>query len=903
MTDPLSPVTAETPLILTVNVRLARWLLLTQDEQRRKNGEHAWETPPIIPLSSWLRNIWLESWPSQYLLSEIQSEKIWEKIIKQSSSSLNLLHLQGIATQACQAFSLIHEYRLPRDPNFYDQTEESRAFLIWAKKYESRLSSLGALDTSMLMNAVKNSMQAGEIPLPPSIRVIGFEEQSPQLKNFLDFLRQKGTHVDFQSSVPAPETLAEKLDDENSTVSVCDYENRKEEAETCARWIRANFQPGKRIGIVVPELEMYLTLLKRELAAELVPEYIFSLDDQNLPFNISLASPFYQEPMIKLALDLLTVKREAGKKATIPISKFLSIIQSPFFGFEFPPALEISNLVRELRKKRVLSISLEQFHTDFSSTPQLNQLIEELMAWVGNKNKLMPENWAKLLSEFLKTTGWPGTSPIENNKQSITSKRYQAFEAWKDCLNQLCSLNQILGPISRMEALNHLTHIIRSKPFHTKTPEHSIQVIGLLESSGMQFDHLWVMGCHSEAIPAQPEPNPFIPYEIRNKFSIPRSNPQRELNFAEQSLSRLLMAAPDIQFSFPLHEGDMDLEISPLLKSFPQSTGNSYPSSRIKDQVRALNDLEEFTELPFLPVTDSEKGLFKTKGISSGYSLLQNQVECPFRAFARHRLNSDGVQSPEVDFDNMDRGNVIHKSLELFWSKTMNLENLLKISKDSLEQQLDQYVREALKLCSKRTTGQIQFNQLEIERNVRVIHDWLHDVEMKRPDFKVLHNEEDIEIRLSGIKFSLRIDRIDEIPGKGLLLIDYKTGRDAKPADWFGEKIRAPQLPLYALAKPPSGLAYGHLVIGKPEFKGTTLPDLPLGKFKNQDFVKNSGYSSWQELLDYWKNNLNAVTDEFLQGSNQVLPIKKGEPCRHCEFGSLCRVQEIGKIEIMEDAP
>jgi ATP-dependent helicase/DNAse subunit B len=258
---------------------------------------------------------------------------------------------------------------------------------------------------------------------------------------------------------------------------------------------------------------------------------------------------------------------------------------------------------------------------------------------------------------------------------------------------------------------------------------------------------------------------------------------------------------------------------------------------------------------------------------------------------------------PEVDFDNLDRGNVIHKALELFWSKTGNLKNLLILSEHSLEQQLDQFVREAIKICSERTSGQTQFNQLEIERNVRVIHDWLRDVELKRPDFKVLHNEEGISIDLCGIKLLLRIDRIDEIPEKGLLLIDYKTGRNAKPADWFADKIRAPQLPLYAIAKLPAGLAYGHLTIAKPEFKGTTIPDLPLGKFKNTDFTQSGGFTSWAELLEHWKNNLNAVADEFLKGNHEVLPINKGEPCRHCEFGSLCRIREIANLETQEDIP
>ena len=875
----------EIPLTLTVNVRLARWLLLEHDEQKRKAGENAWQTPPILPLSSWLRNVWLASWPEKYLLSELQCEKIWEEIINQDSARLDLLHLQGVASQTSKAFSLLHEYRLPRDKKLYEQTDESKAFLRWIRKFESRLSS--ALAPCMLMDAVRNSMQEGEILIPHSLRIRGFEEQSPQLKYFLNFLREKGTRVDFLSPVPSPEILAqrmEKLNDKN--VNVEEYENRQGEAEACACWVRSIFQPGKRIGIVVPELEKYRTLLKRELAAELVPETIFSLDEEDLPFNISLAPPLSQEPMIKLALNLLSVKT-----SNVPVSTFLSIIQSPFFGFAFPPTREISDLERNLRKKRVLSIPLDRFHSICGSVPQVDQLVESLKSWTLNNSKLMPEKWAKELSDFLKTTGWPGKVAPGTDKQSVLSKRHQGFEAWKDCLNQLCSLNQILGPINRLEVLNHLTHITRSKPFQSKTPEHSIQVIGLLESSGMQFDYLWVMGCHHEALPAHPEPNPFIPYEIRNKYSIPRSNPQRELKFTEQSLTRLLMAAPDVHFSYPLHEGDMDLEMSPLLKRFPQDKKTPYLSNRIKDQVRAMNQLEKFTEPAFLQVTDSEKNQYGTQGISSGYALLKDQVDCPFRAFARHRLNSQRTPVAEIDFDNLDRGNLIHKALELFWDKTRNRKNLSNLSHGILEKRIEECVQEALKLCSQRTTGQTQFNKLEIERNVRLIHDWLLNIERERPDFQVLHNEEDVSINLCGIKLSLRIDRIDEIPGKGLLLIDYKTGREAKPAEWFAEKIRAPQLPLYATAQPPVGLAYGHLTLGKPEFKGTA--DLPLGKLKNYDFAKDTGCSTWKELLSYWKNNLNRVADEFLQGNNQVLPVNKGEPCLHCEFNSLCRIQEI----------
>ena len=510
------------------------------------------------------------------------------------------------------------------------------------------------------MDVVKNSMQNGAISIPPTLSIMGFEEQSPQFKCFLDFLLEKGTHVDFLSSVPTPEILQNKLSGE--TIHVRKYENRKGEAEACSRWVRSIFQPGKRIGIVVPELEKYRALLKRELTAELIPESIFNLDKQ--VFNISLAPPLSQEPMIKMALDVLGLKT-----STIPISTLLSYIQSPFWGFDSPPTQEISDLERKLRRKRILAIPLDQLSSNYGNISKVGQLAEMLKSWIINSNRVLPAQWAEKVSDFLNVTGWPGKTKTSVDQKPLLSKRYQAFEAWKNCLNQLCSLNQIIGPINRLEAINHLANIARTTPFQIKTPEHSIQVIGLLESSGMQFDHLWVMGCHSETLPTHPEPNPFIPYEIRNKFSIPRSNPQRELKFAEQSMSRLLMAAPEVYFSFPLKEGDMDMTISPLLKNFPKIDGVAHPSKRIKDQVLALNNLEEFAESTFLPVTDSEKSLFATRGISSGYSLVKDQVDCPFRSFARHRLNSQHYQTPEVDFDNLDRGNVIHKALELILDK------------------------------------------------------------------------------------------------------------------------------------------------------------------------------------------------------------------------------------------
>ena len=100
-------------LVLTAHSRLASWLLLDQNKQQKQ--KKVWETPNILSLSSWLKKVWLETWPEKYLLSKIQSENLWKKIIQDDLyiKGLSLLHKEAAADQAVKAYALINEYRIP----------------------------------------------------------------------------------------------------------------------------------------------------------------------------------------------------------------------------------------------------------------------------------------------------------------------------------------------------------------------------------------------------------------------------------------------------------------------------------------------------------------------------------------------------------------------------------------------------------------------------------------------------------------------------------------------------------------------------------------------------------------------------------------------------------------------
>ena len=112
----------KSPLVLTAHSRLAGWLMLEHNEQQK--NKKVWKTPQILPLSAWLKDVWQETWPEKHLLSKIQSNFLWEKIINEDRQvkNLSVLHKKAIATQAQKAYTLINEYKIPLLKKYFQET-------------------------------------------------------------------------------------------------------------------------------------------------------------------------------------------------------------------------------------------------------------------------------------------------------------------------------------------------------------------------------------------------------------------------------------------------------------------------------------------------------------------------------------------------------------------------------------------------------------------------------------------------------------------------------------------------------------------------------------------------------------------------------------------------------------
>ena len=161
--------------------------------------------------------------------------------------------------------------------------------------------------------------------------------------------------------------------------------------------------------------------------------------------------------------------------------------------------------------------------------------------------------WSRDFSELLEALGWPGD-------RTLSSREYQVVEKWHGLLSSLATLD---ARHAAHHASRRRSRVCGRSPqrttFQVENEGAPIQIMGLLEASGLRFDHLWVMGLHDEALPAAANPNPFLPISLQREHKLPHSSAERELEFAAKLMERLLASARNMVLSYPETEGDRSL--------------------------------------------------------------------------------------------------------------------------------------------------------------------------------------------------------------------------------------------------------------------------------------------------------------------------------------------------------
>ncbi|HXJ09472.1 MAG TPA: PD-(D/E)XK nuclease family protein, partial [Burkholderiales bacterium] len=386
---------------------------------------------------------------------------------------------------------------------------------------------------------------------------------------------------------------------------------------------------------------------------------------------------------------------------------------------------------------------------------------------------------------------------------------------------------------------------------------------------------LWVSGLTDEAWPLKARPNPFLPVAAQKAAGIPEASAEGSLALDRRITEGWMASADEVVFSHFEKEADRELAPSPLILAVPEGEIEIRSFESLRDRLFAKRKIQTLDDSVGPAVTATQ--------IRGGTRVLSDQSACPFRAFARWRLEAEPLETPAEGLDAAKRGTLVHALMK-------NLFGMVKEA-GSIGNALA-FVEPAADAAVKELELEGRFAEIERARLARLAREWL-DVERARAAFTVESLEEKRTIRFAGIEFSARIDRMDRLASGGHALIDYKTNRNPSPANWKPPRPDDPQLPLYAVAAKEdiAAVVFARVRPGEMRFMGHAREENQLPEVKKA--------KAWQPLLEGWRAEAEALGGAFAKGEARVDPKRELATCRYCAMHALCRVYE--KVNVLAE--
>jgi probable DNA repair protein len=396
---------------------------------------------------------------------------------------------------------------------------------------------------------------------------------------------------------------------------------------------------------------------------------------------------------------------------------------------------------------------------------------------------------------------------------------------------------------------------------------------------------------HDGAFPAVPRPNPFIPVPLQKSLKMPHADASREMEFASSIAARLFSSAQNLVASFPRTSEGAERSPSPFVTAFSGSPPQLSPSQDPLQHLLNSSPAYDKTSDHRAPVIAS------SKPVSGGTGLIKDQALCPFRAFVRHRLRCEALVSLDIGLDPMQRGNLVHSTLEFFWKDVREQVKLCGMNPDTREKKMRSASRGAISRFERENRHDLfmDVRVIEEERLVRLGLEWL-EVELARAPFVVEEYEADRECTLGRLTIKTKVDRVDRLESGGIAVIDYKTGKP-DPLQWLSDRLSEPQLPIYVQEFKEDNIAavlFAQIRKGECRFRGLASCEDEIPKVPGRKMVEKLSELEldFSAVLERWGKALPQIADDFVSGNALVDPLDGEKTCRYCDYPALCRVTE-----------
>ena len=454
-----------------------------------------------------------------------------------------------------------------------------------------------------------------------------------------------------------------------------------------------------------------------------------------------------------------------------------------------------------------------------------------------------------------------------------------------------------------------VTQVIQSTtiPFHGE-PAEGIQIMGVLETRNLDFDHVLMLSCNEGNMPRGVSDTSFIPYSIRKAYGL--TTVDHKVAIYEHYFHRLLQRAKDVTLVYNNatndgQTGEMSrfmlqqmVEREQPIRYRTLQAGQQTVPKRPQPLIKT-NEVMEILKTRF----SSEKG-----GISP--TAISTYLRCQLRFFYHYVGNLIEPDDNDEDLiDNRIFGNIFHKAAQMVYERLMTLtgnhitalaiDDLLK-SAIEIEQTVDDAFRTELFQITDPHRKVPAYDGLQLinrEVIIRYVRQLL-ETDRRFTPFSILGLEKPVKMPLEWTMVRGYIDRLDKItdPETGkerIRVIDYKTGakkqKDLPDVAAIFDPANVKDHSDYYL----QAFLYSHIVR-----QNTDLPVSPALLF-----IQYAGSDNFDPVLKLGKDpvrDIATVSDEFMKLLTEKMseifcqdlafsPTEDQDRCRTCPYQILCR--------------
>ena len=792
---------------------------------------------------------------------------VWEQIVRRDVDLRPVLLPSGLGAVAQRSWQLLHAYRIPVRVLAEDANPEVQSFARWVAEFGRWLEQGGWLDPAQA------SLTIGPLATDTPVEFVGFDRWTPAQAAFLERISAQGVPVTVRPAVPANSTL------DAHVVECNDFDA---ELETAARWAAQWLQsrPDERLALIVPDLVRERARVRRVLDRVLVPEAAFTAGPapESTAYELAAARPLLGRPVVAAALGWV-----AACITPPDLSTASALLRGAHDGAAVAEAFARAELDVMLRQSGVPQAGLEYLareahaHRCPVTALELQAAAARARTWTGAR---LPSVWAPEFFGLLRDVGWPGPDP--------DSAEHQAVQRLQSLLGDFGASDDVAGPVRVSAAFAHLRDLATETAFEPQEIAAPLLVIDPDTALGMHFDAIWVCGLDAARWPSPAIPDPFLPREWQARQGVPGTTAELSEQQARRTLQRLVASASTALCSVPRFEDEAPLLPSALVAGLPHVAAielwRGAPAASAQFAARPVLDKLLDGSLPAFAEHEVVRG---------GARLLELQAACPFRAAVELRLGGVELEHPEAGIAATERGKLAHAVLQAFWDEVREQSTLLAMTADQRATLVRTNVQAALQPL-RAMADDIGARLLDLEERwleARVLELLQQDAE--RAPFTVERVEDAQVIDVGGVQTRIVLDRVDRLVDGTFAVIDYKTGANARPAAWMGERPELPQLPLYVRAigqDRVSAVAFGIVSKGSTEYRGFARDGSVFPQLKPFDAVKApfKDYANWSDLLQSWNRRLESLAREHAQGDARLAP-NPAKACRYCHLPGVCR--------------